>query len=247
MLISILLATLLSSVFSLAVALWLTNQSRQRASLTVPLTALSSGVLLSTALLHLGPEAAHQGTPENAFLAIFAGILIFFMIERLVIWYHHHDDDQSIQPAAYLIAFGDTVHNFLDGVAIAAAFLVNPSLGILATTAIFLHEIPQEIADFNIMISKGFSVKRAVVINILSAAASLIGAIGTFWLDEKVTPVLPWLVGVSAGMFLYIALADLIPELHHHASLGKNRWIQLIWLFAGVGIIALLGVLIAHE
>src|SRR5690606_33117968 len=104
MLMYILLATLLSSGISLAIALWLTTQGRKHAGLAVPLTALSSGVLLSTALLHLGPEAIHEGLGERAFEAIFAGVLIFFLIERLVIWYHHHDEHATAKPAAYLIA-----------------------------------------------------------------------------------------------------------------------------------------------
>lgn len=241
MLMYILLATLLSSGISLAIALWLTTQGRKHAGLAVPLTALSSGVLLSTALLHLGPEAIHEGLGERAFEAIFAGVLIFFLIERLVIWYHHHDEHATAKPAAYLIALGDTIHNFLDGVAIAAAFLVDANLGLLTVIAIGLHEIPQEIADYNIMISKGFSMKRAVVVNVISAAASLVGAVGTFLLGEVLSPTLPWLIGLSAGMFLYIALADLIPELHHHATIGKNRWVQLVWLLAGIAVIVVLG------
>lgn len=246
MLIYILLATVISSVVSLVLALFLTKLG-QKANLTVPLTALSSGVLMSTALLHLGPESAHEGLEENAFIAIFIGILLFFLIERLVIWYHHHDEDHTVQPAAYLIALGDTIHNFLDGVAIAAAFLVNPALGLLTVIAISLHEVPQEIADFNIMIGKGLSIKKATLINMVSAGASIVGGVVTFLLGEVLSPVLPWLLGISAGMFLYIALADLIPELHHHATIDKNRWPQLIWLFAGIIIIAALGALIAHE
>lgn len=243
----IILATVISSVVSLAIAMWLTLQGRKRSGLVVPLTALSSGVLLSTALLHLGPEAAHEGLEENAFVAIFIGILAFFFIERLVIWYHHHDEHSTVQPAAYLIAVGDTIHNFLDGVAIAAAFMIDPTLGLLTTVAIALHEIPQEIADFNIMISKGFTVTRAAIVNVISAAAALVGAVGTFLLGETLEPVLPWLLGLSAGMFLYIALADLIPELHHHAALGKNRWSQVLWLVVGIAVIAALGTLMGHE
>lgn len=241
MLLLILAAIVISSALSLACALGLTLMGRKRSGITVALTALSSGVLLSTALLHLGPEAAHEGLDDLAFVALLIGILIFFFIERLVIWYHHHDELHDVKPAAYLIAVGDTIHNFLDGVAIAAAFLINPELGLLAVIAISLHEIPQEVADFTIMTNKGFSIKKATIVNIVSAGAALLGGIGVFVLDEVLTPSLPWLLGISAGMFLYIALADLIPELHHHAALEKNRWPQVVWLLVGIAIVVGLG------
>lgn len=241
MLLLIVGAIIISSAISLACALALTQAGRKRAGVALALTALSSGVLISTALLHLGPEAASEGLGELAFVAMLIGILIFFFIERLVIWYHHHDELHDVQPAAYLIAVGDTIHNFMDGVAIAAAFLVNPQLGVLTVIAISLHEIPQEVADFTIMTHKGFSIKKATIVNAISAGAALIGGLAVFMLDEILEPSLPWLLGISAGMFLYIALADLIPELHHHAAIEKNRWSQLLWLMIGILIVVGLG------
>lgn len=252
LLLDILLATLLSSVVSLFGAFLLAFKSKWSQPFALHLTALSSGVLLSTALLHLAPEAIHEtGNVESIFIAIFAGIVGFFLLERLLLWYHHHHDSHHPHPAAWLVIVGDGVHNFIDGVTIAATLMVNPALGILTTIAIGAHEIPQEIADFAILINSGWNRRRALLWNVLSALTALAGAVLMFLAGPFLEPFLPWIIGFSAGMFLYIALADLIPELHHKTLHQNEKWTQLIWFLGGIillfGVTQMLGDAHGHD
>lgn len=237
MLTTILFGTFLSSFVSLVGALLLSRKSNWSQPFALHLTALSSGVLLTAALLHLAPEALHESHSgaESVFLAIFAGTVVFFLIERLVLWYHHHHDaHHTVKPSALLITIGDTIHNFIDGVAIASAVMLDPTLGILTIIAIGAHEIPQEIADFAVMVNNGMSKKKALLLNVFSALAAFAGALLTFALQHPLEPYIPYLVAFSAGMFLYIALSDLIPELHHKTVKQNEKWIQLLWFFGGI-------------
>lgn len=237
MLLTILLGTFLSSFVSLIGALILSRKNNWTQPFALHLTALSSGVLLSTALLHLAPEALLEGElhPDTLFLAIFGGTVMFFLIERLVLWYHHHHENHSeTKPSAMLITIGDTIHNFLDGVAIASAVMLNPALGLITIIAIGAHEIPQEIADFAVMVNNGMSKKKALLLNALSALAAFAGAVLTYTLQHPLEPFIPYLVAFSAGMFLYIALSDLIPELHHKTVKQNEKWTQLLWFFGGI-------------
>lgn len=208
------------------------------------LTALSSGVLLTTALLHLAPEALHMieevgGDEHSIFQAIFAAIVGFFLLERLVLWYHHHHEAHGVKPAAWLVMVGDTVHNFIDGVAVAATLMIDPALGLVTIIAVGAHEIPQEIADFAVMVNSGMSKGKALLFNALSALSAFAGALITFALAETVEPYLPWMTAFTAGMFLYIALSDLIPELHHAEGTQSHKWQQVVWFAVGVGGIVL--------
>lgn len=239
MLLTILFGTFLSSFVSLIGALLLSRKNHWTKPFALHLTALSSGVLLSTALLHLAPEALHEiealgGDHNNVFMGIFVGTVAFFLIERLVFWYHHHHEAHGPKPSAWLITIGDTLHNFIDGVAIASAVMLDPTIGIITMIAIGAHEIPQEIADFAIMINSGVSKKKALLLNGLSALAAFAGALITYLLQHPLEPYLPYVVAFSAGMFLYIALSDLIPELHHQTLKQRDKWIQLLWFFSGI-------------
>lgn len=236
MLYTILIGTFLSSFVSLIGALLLARKNNWSQPFALHLTALSSGVLLTTALLHLAPEALHEAPTqtEGIFFAIFGGIVAFFLIERLVLWYHHHHGSHFANPSAWLITIGDSLHNFIDGVAIASAVMLNPALGLVTIIAIGAHEIPQEIADFAVMVNSGVSKKRAILLNVVSALAAFAGAIAMFFLQDLLSAYVPFIVAFSAGMFLYIALSDLIPELHIHTVKQKDKWTQLVWFFAGI-------------
>jgi len=202
---------------------------------TLQLTAFAAGVMLTTALLHLLPEALEEaGNQQSIFTAVFVGIVLFFLLERLVLWFHHHHEAHGPKPSALLITVGDSLHNFVDGVAISAAFQVDMRLGIITALAVAFHEIPQEIADFVTLIRSGVSPKKALQLNFFSALASILGAVMTYILGESVEAFLPLIVAFSAGMFLYIALSDLIPELHHSTKSSSQKWIQIIWFFAGI-------------
>lgn len=248
MVFSIFLATFLSSFISLVGAFVLASREKWSQPFSLHLTALSSGVLLATALLHLAPEAAEElnGEPSAIFMTMFIGIIIFFLIERLMLWYHHHHEASQLQPSAFLIMIGDSIHNFIDGVTVAATMLANPALGIVTAIAVATHEIPQEIADFAVMVNGGMSRKKALLFNIISACAAFIGAGLMIIFQDVLLNYLPYAVGFSAGMFLYIALSDLIPELHHHKSNETEKWTQLLWFFGGIIVLVILSS-IFHE
>lgn len=237
----ILLATFTSGILSLIGAFLLSRKAKWEESFSLQLTALASGVMLTTSLLHLIPEALHDATSNTVMMAVFIGVVAFFVLERMVWWWHHHHEHAGPKPSAWLITIGDSLHNFVDGVAIAAAFLVDPRLGIVTTLAVALHEIPQEIADFVTLVNSGVSRQKALLINIASAAVALLGAVLTVFVEHSIEPWLPLIVAFSAGMFLYIALSDLIPELHQHdhgdGKSDHGRWAQLAFFFLGIAVI----------
>ena len=238
MLLPIILLTAASGLLSLAGATLLAQKKQWKNAFSLQLTAFSSGVLLAIAFLHLGPEAVHElGDEQAVFGAMLVAILFFFGLERLVLWYHHHHLPHGPRPTAYLVMVGDTLHNFIDGVLIAGTFLISPQLGIITAIAVAIHELPQEIADFSIMVSSGLSKMKALALNAVSALAAVAGGIAMYLMHETLEPLVPYAIAFAAGMFIYIALADLVPELHTHTKEVKEKWIQLALLLLGVFII----------
>jgi zinc and cadmium transporter len=233
----IIVATLFGSLFSLIGAFALANAPGFRSKFLMQLTAFAAGVMLATSLLHLGPEAGHEGlSTQQVFITIFVAIVFFFILEK-VIWFHHHHDTGSIKPASWLILIGDTIHNFIDGVAIASAFLIDPWLGVITTAAVALHEIPQEMADFIALLKQGVPTKKAMLYNVFSSLSAVFGAVITVAFVGSLESVLPYIIAFSAGMFLYISLSDLIPELHHHQQHVHNSLEQLVWFLLGVALL----------
>lgn len=204
------------------------------------LTSFAAGTLLGTAFFDLLPEAQEvaEGKEMNIFLWTLIGILSFFLLERFI---HHHDngrnpeDKKSIVP---LIIVGDTVHNFIDGVAIAATFLISIPLGIVTSLAVAAHEIPQEIGDFGLMLDKGVARKKVLLINFCSALAAMAGAILTFMAKDSIEGLLPIVLALTSGFFIYIAVANLIPEIHSREDRKIAFW-ETIMLFVGVLVIYL--------
>lgn len=196
------------------------------------LVSFAAGVMLAASFGDLLPEALEEAGETNIFLPVFLGIVMFFFLERFVLWFHHHDSLHGTKPTPVLILLGDSVHNFIDGVAIAATFLTNPGLGVVTTLAIAAHEIPQEIADFGVLIHSGLSKTKAIIFNLLSALTAIIGAIGGYFFLEKMEGLLPVLLAFTAGMFIYIACSDLIPELHKDFQRQKS-WAQSIPFVVG--------------
>jgi zinc and cadmium transporter len=146
-------------------------------------------------------------------------MLIFFLLERATHWFHHHEehhqDHKETKNTIPLIIIGDTMHNFIDGVVIAATFMVSAPVGIVTALSVFAHELPQEIGDFGLLLHKGLKRKKIIIINLLSAAAAFAGALLTYSLGNVLEPHLPKLLALTAGFFIYIASSDLIPEIHH--------------------------------
>jgi zinc and cadmium transporter len=203
------------------------------------LISYATGTLLGAAFLGMIPAGLSRAPAAKLMATVLAGIVLFFVLEKLVLWRHCHDSECEIHGrAGPLILIGDAFHNFVDGVVIAAAFLTSIPLGIAASFAVIAHEIPQEIGDFAILLDNGYGRMKAFVLNTLSAAATLPGAVvAYFWLGETRGAV-PYILAISAASFIYIAAADLIPGLHRQVTLAASLG-QLALLLAGIGTIAL--------
>jgi zinc and cadmium transporter len=199
------------------------------------LLSFAIGVLLSVAFLDLLPEAVEQGLEKGVpvFSFTLAGLMVFFLLERFVVWFHHHHEGHGIHPTVLLLNIGDTLHNFIGGVGIGATFLADPKLGITTAIAVALHEIPQEISDFSLMVSTGMSRKYVLGINLVTALVSFAGAIGVYFIGSAIQPAIPALIAFTAGMFIYIDCSDLLPTLHEKLP-KKEIFIQTALIFAGV-------------
>jgi len=185
---------------------------------------------LSAAFLNMLSEAIHVGGEEMLIYTLF-GIVFSFFMERSVLWYHHHHDDtHNIKPSGSLVLFGDAIHNFIDGVAIAATVTISPMAGISAAIGIAAHEIPQEFADFMILVHSGYEKKRALLLNFLSALTAVAGGIVGYFFVNRIEGALPIALAMTAGIFIYIAAADLIPELHedHHKQSSMTQIIPFV-------------------
>ncbi len=198
--------------------------------------SLAIGALLGDAFIHIIPEAFLSPLGTNlASILVIVGILIFFVIEKFIHWHHHGEDkeEEHIHPVGKLVLFTDGFHNMIDGIIIGASFLVSIPVGIATTIAVVLHEIPQEIGDFAVLIHAGYSKGRALLYNFLSALASFIGLIFVFVFGNVIHNSIIWFIPIAAGGFIYIAVADLIPELHKTKEI-KHSIIQLIIIMIGV-------------
>jgi zinc and cadmium transporter len=241
-LIWILTFAVLGSVGALgAAACFLYFPKRVRDRLVPFLVSYATGTLLAAALLGLLPRAIEQGGLMPSLGSLLAGLIAFFILERLLIWRHCHVEGpcEVHRSAGYLILVGDALHNFVDGVVIAAAFLASVPLGIATGVAVIAHEVPQEVGDFAVLLESGFDRRQALYWNLISGSATLLGALlGHVALGQLQAVVAP-VLALSAASFLYIGLADLIPGLHRRigAETGVH---QLLLLLAGVGTIVVL-------
>ena len=196
----IIIFTLIGSVFSLIGGIGLLIKEKLALRISHFLSAFAAGTLLATSFFDLLPEAVERANElkqnTNIFLWALIGIIIFFLLERFVHWFHHahtSEHKEPVKPTVPLIMFGDSIHNFIDGVAIAATFMISIPLGIVTTLAVAAHEIPQEIGDFGVLLHKGVRKWRVLLFNFLSALTSLIGAIATFYIGNSIEPFLPHL------------------------------------------------------
>lgn len=203
------------------------------------LLSYATGTLLGAAFLGMIPNGLQHATPIEISATVLAGIVIFFTLEKLVIWRHCHDTGcESHGTAAPLILIGDAFHNFVDGFVIAAAFLTSIPLGIVASLAVIAHEIPQEVGDFAILLESGYSKIRALFLNTLSSLTTLPGAIIAYFFLGATREAVPYILALSAASFIYIAIADLVPILHRQSGI-KSTFRQLVLILAGIATIAL--------
>lgn len=216
--------------------------------------SFAAGALLGAAFFDLIPEAigAFPGRLQPLFAWLIAGFLFFFLIEKYLLWHHHAHGEPADESARHnkalvpLIVVGDAIHNFIDGSVVAAAFLVNPALGVTTALAVLAHEIPQEIGDFSILVHGGMRRRAVAWWNILGALISPLGAVFTLILAGTVEAIELPLLGLAAGMFIYIAAADLVPEIHRQKKLSSTI-IQLVLLVAGLLAIVWIGSLFPHR
>lgn len=200
------------------------------------LVSLAVGALLGDAFIHLIPEAFEMSSsPLSVSLLIVSGIIMFFALEKFMHWHHHGDDTESyhVHPVGRLVLFSDGVHNFIDGIIIGISFLTSVPLGIATTIAVILHEIPQEIGDFAVLLHSGYTRRRALWLNFLSALAAMIGTIFVFVVGEASKQFTDAILPLAAGGFIYIAVADLMPELNKTKKVHQSL-LQLASLIFGV-------------
>jgi zinc and cadmium transporter len=219
-----------------------------RASWIPMLVSFAIGALLGAAFLEVIPHAFEKAEPHQAAGAILAGIFAFFVLEKLLIWRHCHTEHCEVHDggrSGTLIVVGDTVHNFLDGVLIAAAFLQSTELGIIAAIAIIAHEIPQEVGDFVILLHSGYSRARALAVNLMSSAATLVGGVLGYFALPVFVALEPVLLGLVAASMIYVAVADLIPGLHRRPQL-RDTAAQALLIALGIGAIGGIGMLLRH-
>lgn len=224
-----------------------------RARVLPHLVSFATGALLGAALLALVPEAlerAGEGGAHGIGLALTAGIVVFFVLEKLVLWRHSHSGEYADhgahhahhehreQASAVLVIIGDSIHNALDGVIIGAAFLTDEKLGILTAVAVMAHEIPQEIGDFAVLLHSRMSRARALALNLMSSLTSVIGGVVAYFTLGDALRILPYAIAVAAASFIYVAMSDLIPGLHRRIS-TRESVAQVILITLGIAVIAI--------
>jgi zinc and cadmium transporter len=231
-----LFATLTISLISLLgiFFIFLTPKSLNR--LTLFFVSFAIGGLLGDSFIHLIPQSfTFFESSTTASLFILVGILIFFILEKFLLWHHCHEANcqQSTKHVPTMNLVGDSIHNFIDGALIAASFQVSLFVGLSTSLAVILHEIPQEIGDFGILIHHKFSIKKALIYNFLSALFSVVGVLLVFVFATSLST---FLIPITAGGFIYLAATDLIPELHRHDTKIKHSLTQLICILLGIGL-----------
>ena len=236
----IIIFSLVGSIGAILLAgIYLAFPEQVRKSLIPYLVSYATGTLLGAAFLGLLPHALDHAPAAAILPTVLAGILCFFLLEKIVIWRHCHNihcEKHAI--AGPLLLVGDAMHNFVDGIAIAAAFIASTPVGVATALAIFAHELPQEVGDFAILIESGYSRRKALAYNIISGLSTLPGALLAYFFLIKLQEYTPYVMAFSAASFIYIAVADLIPGLHQRTDM-KQAISQVLLILAGIGTIIL--------
>ena len=234
----ILLATFLISLLSLVGIFSLYFKKKTLDNVLFYFVSLSVGALLGGAFLHLIPEA-YTSIGSLTFIFVIIGFLLFFCVEKILHWHHCHKGECHIHPFGYVNLIGDAVHNFIDGLIISAAFLSSITLGWTTTLVIALHELPQEIGEFGVLLYAGFKKKKALFFNFISALSTVLGGIIGILLSNYVSSFIIYLLPIAAGGFLYISASDLVPELKKETGLKKSL-IYLVIVIIGIALVSLI-------
>lgn len=231
--------SLIGGIFSLLGGFLLLANRKKTQMLLKYVTPFAAGALLAAAFMDVLPEASEQGNIDQALQWTLIGILLFFLLERFLRWFHHHHSHDATETEATipLIIIGDTVHNFIDGIAIAAAFLIDVPTGIITTLAVAAHEIPQELGDFGLLLDKGMKKANVIKVNIASALATTLAAAVFYQFGQSVTLPFGIVLGLVAGFFIYIAVSDIIPTIHKNEG-QRFAGAQTIMLIVGVVLVS---------
>ncbi len=233
-LITILIFNFLGSIVSLCGGVLLLVKEKAALKISHLFAAFAAGSLLAAAFFDLLPEAHDTSEGKvDIFFWTLAGFLFFFLLERFIHFFHSHGHshvEKDTKPTVPLIVLGDSIHNFIDGIAIATTFMASVPLGIITTFAVAAHEIPQEVGDFGLLLHKGVNRKKVLWINVLSALVSMLGVLIAYFLNSFISGVVPIFLSITAGFFIYIAAADLIPEIHEENRKGFAFYETLLLL-----------------
>ncbi len=234
-----LVSVLIVSLVSLVGVFTLTLQQDRLHRMLSHLVSFSVGALLGDVFLHMFPEMIEAGHPLRQGAYILAGILIFFVLEKFIRWHHSHTEhEEKVHSVVYLILVGDGLHNFIDGVVIASSFLVDVRLGLVTALAVIFHEVPQEVGDFAVLMHGGWKTGKALWANFLSGLAAVLGALVVLVFSRQLSAAPEFLLALAAASFIYIAMSDLIPELHEEVGV-RGSLIQFASMGMGVGVMAL--------
>ncbi len=221
-LIWIIISTLIVSLIAFIGIITLLLNEKKLEKILMILVALSTGALMGGAFLHLIPESIEKFPGEYTFVYVLLGFIIFFGIEKVLHWRHCHNQKCSVHTFAYMNLFGDAIHNFIDGLIIATSYMVNINTGIATTIAVILHEVPQEIGDFGVLIYAGIKKVKALFWNFFSALTALAGGIAGYFLSSIMVNSTAFLLPFAAGGFIYISASDLIPEIRKETNVKKS-------------------------
>ncbi len=244
------------SLVAVIAAIPLLVKKKVSQQILLSLLSISVGTLLATVFFHLLPEAFGHALEEGMMLSValyaLLGFLLFFILEKFIHWRHSRkeEDGMSGHSHAYHIApvnlIGDAVHNFIDGLVIAGAYVVNIGLGVAATVSVLFHELPQELADFGVLLYSGMSRKKALLFNFLSAVTAILGAVVGLVLAQQLDGFTGFIIPFTAGIFIYIAASNLLPQLHHHSGL-KESVLHVLAILAGIAIIVAVTMLVPRH
>ena len=234
-------SVLIVSLISLIGVFSISMDQRRLTKMLLFMVSFAAGALLGDSFLHLLPESVEEGMKLEVSVFILIGVFVFFILEKIIMWRHCHipTSEDHPHPVGIMNLIGDGFHNILDGMIIGGSYLVSIPLGISTTLAVILHEIPQEIGDFGILIHAGYSVRKALFFNFLCALTAILGAVLTLAIGLKSESISTFLVPFTIGSFVYIATADLIPELKKETALKKSL-LQLLFILLGAGVMGIL-------
>ena len=231
----IILATIIVSLISFVGIITLTLKGQILNTILFVLIGLSAGTLMGGAFLHLLPEAVESSEKFGVslldmFLFVLVGFILFFVIEKVLHWRHCHKGECEVHTFTYMNLIGDSIHNFIDGLIMAASFVASIPLGLTTTIAISTHEIPQEIGDFGVLIYGGFSKKKAIVLNFLVALTAVLGGLVGYLISSRIGNVVSYILPFAAGGFVYIAATDLIPEMKKEVDIKKSMMTLVVFI-----------------